>query len=223
MRRVSWTALILVIALAAGAGAAMAQEEDRAGIVISYGEGQTAQYCVELTEPEISGYELLRRSGVAIEANAAGLGNAVCRLDETGCPATNCFCQCRGNNCEYWSYWHLLEGEWQYSAAGASQYLVQPGDVDGWSWGPGSVTQAIAPPDITLAEICAPAELAGQSEASPVGGAPGQPAATNAPAVQQAESEDAGSVSWLYYVLAGAILLGLLAWALLGRRKVVGN
>jgi hypothetical protein len=219
MRWISPVAIILAIILTAGTGTAFAQEEDQAGLVLSYGIGQAEFYCVELVEPEITGYELLRRSGVAIEANDAGLGSAVCRLEETGCPANNCFCECRGSDCEYWSYWHLLEGEWQYSAIGASQYRIRPGDIDGWSWGPGSVTEAIAPPDVTLAEICAPTVAANQSDSAPIEEMPIEAVATAAPPALGAEGTVPATSNWLYYVLAGVVLVGLLALVLLGRRR----
>ncbi len=219
MRRISQVAIVLAITLTAGAGIALGQEEDRAGLVIFHGDRQADFYCVELTEPEITGYELLRLSGVMIEANDVGLGSAICRLDETGCPASNCFCQCRGNDCEYWSYWHLLDGGWQYSPVGASQYRVRPGDIDGWTWGPGSVTEAIAPPDVTLDEICSPTEPNGEPGIAPAESASIELAATTVPPRPEAESGVQGRANVLYYGLAGVVLVGLLALALLGRRR----
>ena len=75
MRWISPVAIILAILLTSGTGIAFAQEEDQAGLVLSYGDGQAEFYCIELVEPEITGFELLRRSGVAIEVNDAGLGS----------------------------------------------------------------------------------------------------------------------------------------------------
>jgi hypothetical protein len=37
---------------------------------------------------------------------------------------------------------------------GASSYRVAAGEIDGWSWGPGSLTEALAPPDLTFEQIC---------------------------------------------------------------------
>ena len=32
--------------------------------------------------------------------------------------------------------------------------MVEPGAVEGWSWGPGAVNQAVPPPDISFEEVC---------------------------------------------------------------------
>jgi len=47
-----------------------------------------------------------------------------------------------------------LDDSWQYSQGGASVYKVAPGAVEGWSWGPGAVNQAVPPPDINFDEVC---------------------------------------------------------------------
>jgi hypothetical protein len=48
----------------------------------------------------------------------------------------------------------MLEDSWTYSQGGAAVYMLEDGAVDGWSWGPGSVTEAEPPPDITFDEVC---------------------------------------------------------------------
>src|SRR5665811_503975 len=48
----------------------------------------------------------------------------------------------------YWSYWHQKNGAWSYATSGATNAVVLPGAVEGWSWGG-------APPKVvSLAEIC---------------------------------------------------------------------
>lgn len=177
-----------------------AQSENRAALVINYGD-RVATHCVAFSEPQISGYELLVRAGRSVEVEAGGMGAAVCRLDGTGCPGDDCFCQCRGGgDCIYWSYWHRNGGAWQYSPVGASNYQVSDGAVDGWSWGPGSPDQAIPPPNLSFADVCAPAAATATSPpptavataTSLPPTATSAPSATTAPAV--AFSADASSV-----------------------------
>lgn len=131
-----------------------AQTTNQAALVVRHGEGQVETRCVSFTEPQISGYDLLVRAGFSVDVDASGIGAAVCAINGTGCPANNCFCQCSGSDCQYWSYWHQLNGSWDYSLVGASIYPVAHGAVEGWSWGPGSVTQAIAPPLLSFEQIC---------------------------------------------------------------------
>ena len=149
--------LFLTVMLLWGAGhwLAGAQGTNRAAVVISFGDGQTESACVEFSEAEITGYEALSRSGLAVEAEAQGIGAAICSIGGVGCPANDCWCHCSGGDCVYWSYWHQVEGAWQYSQAGASIYPVTDGAVEGWAWGPGSITEAIPPPNLSFEDVCA--------------------------------------------------------------------
>jgi hypothetical protein len=160
-----------------------AQEEwQRAGLVVTLADGRTETRCVAFSEATLSGYELLLRSGLEIAASVAPMGAMVCAIEDTGCPASDCLCQCRGGgSCVYWSYWRLEGGEWQYARAGAGSSQVRDGAVDGWVWGPGTVSTASAPPLNTFAEICratvvpaaaATVPAAGQTPPAPVENGP---------------------------------------------------
>ncbi len=120
-----------------------------AGLVVDFGDGTVITRCVGFDEATISGYELLLRSGLTLEVAVSGPGAAVCSIEGTGCPASDCFCHFPP---DYWSYWHLEAGSWHYSDVGASGYAVEDGAVDGWIWG-----DASAPPQVIPFEaICAP-------------------------------------------------------------------
>lgn len=108
--------------------------ENRAALVVQAADGSTATACVSFTEEQISGYDLLERSGMALVASFDAMGAAVCSINGQGCGADNCFCQFPPN---YWSYWRMSGGSWSYSNLGASAAVVHNGDVDGWSWGSG--------------------------------------------------------------------------------------
>lgn len=144
----------LIVFLAATAITAAAQSPNRAGVVVRFDDQQVETRCVEFSEPAISGYELLRRSGLAVEGSFGGLGGLACRIDGTGCPAENCFCQCQGPECSYWSYWHWQGDAWQYAQSGATTYQASHGSLDGWSWGLGTVASAVPPPAVTFADVC---------------------------------------------------------------------
>ena len=177
-----------------------AQDDNRAAVVVDFGDGQVATRCVAFAEPEISGYDVLLRSGLALEVDQQGGGTAICRIEAMGCAADDCFCACTGDDCRYWSYWHQIDGEWQYAAGGATIYQVGDGAVEGWVWGPGSVTEAPPPPPVTFAGICP----AGATAVAPTA-APAAPAA-------------AGPNLAAYGGFAALLLaLGALAW--LARRR----
>lgn len=147
--------VVIVTITLAVYGRGIAQEPSRAGIVIRLSESETISKCVAFEDEDISGLELLERSGLTTQIRAEGMGSLVCSINETGCPANDCFCQCKGGGeCVYWSYWQESAEGWQYARLGAGSYRVTAGEMDGWSWGPGSLTDAIAPPEITFEEIC---------------------------------------------------------------------
>ncbi len=133
-----------------------AQEENRAGLVVLHEDGRVETVCVAFSEATITGSELLTRSNLFVERDVTGMGELVCRIGETGCPSSDCFCQCQGgDDCVYWSYWQQAEAGWRYSQGGATRVEVTDGTVQAWVWGPGSADEAPEPPPITLAEICA--------------------------------------------------------------------
>jgi hypothetical protein len=133
---------------------ASADDGNQAAVIVLFGPDLVETACVSFSEPQISGLDLLSRAGIDLEAKYEGMGASVCRIKETGCPPDDCFCQCGGSECTYWSYWHYRDDNWQYAHLGASSYQVTHGDVDGWSWGPGSVTSALEPPSIPFEQIC---------------------------------------------------------------------
>jgi hypothetical protein len=132
-----------------------AQDANQAALVIRHDDQSFQTVCVEFLEPEISGLELLQRSGFDLDLDVQGLGAAVCSIGQTGCPADDCWCQCKGGtDCIYWSYWQSLSGHWQYAQGGASTYTVSDGDMQGWSWGPGAVNVAFPPPNLSFETVC---------------------------------------------------------------------
>ena len=148
-------------------GQAAADGQNRAGIVVTFGEGRTNALCVEFSEEEISGADLLQRAGFPVVTASGSGGAAVCDIGGIGCQAPgDCFCQCHGSGCQYWAYYTLEGGAWKYSAVGASTRTVHNGDVDGWAWGSGGIGSGAKPEARTFDEICPPPAEATPSSSS---------------------------------------------------------
>ena len=223
---------LLGLALLLSSASSRAADDNRVALVVSLGEGETATRCVSFPEESITGYEALQRSGLAFETEVQAGGAAVCSIEGRGCPADNCFCSCPGGtDCLYWSYWHQIDGEWVYSVAGAGLYRVSDGAVEGWVWGPGSVSQAPPPPDVSFADVCADgigsdavAASSTTAEATPriiitdESGMVASYAATATAAAQQSEQGAGGAGSLVGFVGLLA-LLGVLGWAVSRRRN----
>ena len=152
-----WQPALLVAVLVLLPRVAYAQEENRAGLVVVFGDGRVEQQCVAFAEDGISGYDLLQRSGLPLNVEAGAIGPTVCSIGKEGCsyPQESCFCRCQGSPCVYWSYWRLQgDGTWRYQSLGAGNIEVRAGDVEGWHWAGGTTNNAEDPPAVTFADVC---------------------------------------------------------------------
>ncbi len=133
---------------------------NQVGLVVVYGGDDVLTRCITFSGGEISGHEVLKKSGLEIETEmSGGLGAAICFIEKKGCRVSEgepCFCKCQGSPCVYWSYWHLQGESWKYSNGGASNYFARNGDVEGWVWGAGTPNEATSPPAIPFDQICVP-------------------------------------------------------------------
>jgi hypothetical protein len=166
-------AILVLFFLAVFAGVTLVQADspNRVGLVVVHGDGEVVTQCIEFSESQITGYEVLERSGLDLNADVTGgIGSAICRLDNEGCsfPAEDCFCQCQGALCTFWIYWNRVGDDWRFSTLGASSRQVQNGDVEGWVWGEGNPSGGgTEPPDVLFDEICLPATHTPTSTVTP--------------------------------------------------------
>ena len=211
-----WIGLLLCLTLLLGApGAVLAQlpGPQQAGLIVMDGDGVLTTVCVTFTEPSLTGLSLLERAGVEAVVRSSSGGTAICALGGLGCPATDCFCECKTAPCQYWTYFHReADGSWRYSARGADSWPISAGDVDAWVWGDGS----IAPPSLSVAEICAPVPTPTSTStllaiAQPTPPSPTMTPISSAPiaASNPATPASAASGYVAFAVLAGALLAGL--------------
>jgi hypothetical protein len=139
--------LMIVVVLLLGPPVG-AQAQNQVALIVQRGDGSLVTRCVTFSEPYLTGYQILMRSGLDVVAAVGPLGAAICAIEGEGCEARNCFCSSPPN---YWSYWKLVDGEWTYAQMGANSMQVHNGATEGWTWGPGS-----PPPAITFASVCTP-------------------------------------------------------------------
>ncbi len=163
------TILFLALASAFPANVVAQSAPHRAGLVVRFGDGSVITRCVTFSEPGITGMELLIRAGLSIRVDtSSSIGAGVCKIERQGCDqGASCFCQCEGSTCAYWQYFHLQNGAWKYSSLGAAVYQVGDGAVDGWAWG-----NNVAPPSMSLDQICAAGETKVASTSAPASASP---------------------------------------------------
>jgi hypothetical protein len=163
---------------------AVAQDEDnRAGLVVQFGDGSVYTACVDLGDDgQSTGEEMLRDSGLPVIIDySSGYGDGiVCKVADEGCdfPAEKCFCQCTmrpGDPCIYWIYFHQVADEWRYSNQGLKSHAVKAGDVEAWVWGAGSSQGGVLPSPIAFDEICSVSEESMEPTSEPEAAAPDSP------------------------------------------------
>jgi hypothetical protein len=160
------TALLVAVALVTGSSSAAPTELSRAGLVIDHGDGRMAYVLVSFEEEEISGAELIDRSGLTVtEVSFGGLGVAVCAIDETGCDVATCrkrVCQGPARDDPYWQYFTgSEEGTWRVAVLGLNADSVRDGDVRAFVWSAGV-------PEYPAPSVDEVARLAGESGANGV-------------------------------------------------------
>ena len=136
--RLAIALLLVLLPLFALASSVDAQRPNGAGLVIQHGDGTLIYAYVQFEEEQISGIDLLTRSGIsATIAPFGGLGGGVCSINGEGCPADNCWCESYTNPAYYWHYYILDAGTWVELPLGASSRMLGDGDIDAWSWNAG--------------------------------------------------------------------------------------
>ncbi|MGD9711841.1 MAG: hypothetical protein AB7V46_07230 [Thermomicrobiales bacterium] len=178
--------------------------------MIDYGEGTVTYAIVPFESETLTGYELLRESGLSlVSIPFGGLGQGICSIEEVGCSVGSCrrLCQSSDPNSPFWQYFSLEDdGTWQSRPRGASGTSVEPGTIHGWAW---TGTEP-ALPSVTFEEI---SRLAGSGNGS---GAARHLTYDAAGVVSQ---KDVDRPQFITYVIAGAIVLVLLAGIFVAQRR----
>jgi hypothetical protein len=132
--------IVLLVVLFFTESAHSQQSQNQVGLVVQFGDGRIETDCVEFVEETITGYQVFERSKFdVIPSFFSAEGWAICKIEEDGCSADNCFCDPR----LFWSYWSLMDGAWLYSVRGASNFYVHDGDVQGWRWSSGTAPDEV--------------------------------------------------------------------------------
>ncbi|MFH0794062.1 MAG: hypothetical protein V2A74_08530 [bacterium] len=99
---------------------------------------------LDLPTSEITGQQLIEQAGLEVSEQTFGFGPAFCSVDNVGCdyPSVSCFC----SSIEFWNYFNLVSGEWQFASVGANQRILLDGDADAWMW----AAFGASPPPFTI-------------------------------------------------------------------------
>ncbi|QLJ52239.1 MAG: hypothetical protein Sv326_0064 [Candidatus Fermentimicrarchaeum limneticum] len=102
----------------------------RVGLVVQFDGSSVTKECVEF-QNRATAFDILKSSGLGIATYQHPLwGVGLCRIGSVGCEPDNCFCKP-----EYWGFYYMVGGKWEYSPVGIGDYDVDDGDVLGFRWG----------------------------------------------------------------------------------------
>ena len=110
-------------------------------VIVQFGDGRLITRRVIFADDTISGLDALLGTGLDVVTGYGGA--AVCRIEDEGCPADNCFC-----SSSFWSLWLLEDGRWESATTGANEVQLDDGDVSGWHWGDFSPPIDLTPPQM---------------------------------------------------------------------------
>ncbi len=124
------------------------------GLVIGLPNGQ--EYLEIVTVPmTATTFDVLQAAKIALISQNTSFGPAVCSINGTGCPATNCFC----DPAHFWAYYHLNAANRTWTAAQESvgAYVPPGGAVEGLAWSgfDANFNPTVKPPVYTFSEIAA--------------------------------------------------------------------
>lgn len=127
--------------------------QSKVGIMIQT-DTSVEKKCVSMPGDASSVMQLTQKTFPS-EASPDG---AICKLMDTGCPGSNCFCNCSLVDCYYWALFTKRAGEkdWTYAKKGPVQTQVHAGDMVAWVWTQGNMRVTKTKPAPTLGEdLCA--------------------------------------------------------------------
>jgi hypothetical protein len=125
-----------------------------AGVVVEHGNSSVLTRCVAFGGDSITGYDLLKASGIQSSTADYGgsLGEAVCQIDyEPPSYPQSCF----SSGGSYWAIFAARQGgSWQLTSRGVSNMSFADGDVEGFRYD--DQGGSLRPPDRSAAGACPP-------------------------------------------------------------------
>jgi hypothetical protein len=114
-RRITLVALLVLTLVVVSVSSVLAQAttSKQVGLVISFPNG--SEHLEIVTVPSAATtFDVLKAAKINLVSQLGSYGQAICSINGTGCPATNCFCDAQ----HYWAYYHLDGANWAVAPSG---------------------------------------------------------------------------------------------------------
>lgn len=132
-RRLLFAGVIALALVTVIVGAAFAQGAGtkQVGLVLGFPDG--GEYVEIVTVPmTATTFHVLQTAKITLVSQNTAYGPAVCGINTTGCPATNCFCDAA----HFWAYYHLNQTHrvWAQAMESVGAFVPAGGSVEGFAW-----------------------------------------------------------------------------------------
>ncbi|MCU0506863.1 MAG: PEP-CTERM sorting domain-containing protein [Anaerolineae bacterium] len=122
-------AVAALLALTATAAFAQTGGTKQVGLVVTFPDGKTHTEVVTVPAAATA-IDALRAAKLTVVTNEGSFGTSLCKVNETGCPADDCFC----DPAKFWAYYHLTGSAWTSAAEGVGAFVPANGAVEGFAW-----------------------------------------------------------------------------------------
>jgi hypothetical protein len=128
---ISTVLALLTLALLAGSVAADTPATIKVGLVVAFPDKSVHTEIVTVPSTATT-FDVLQAASLKVVSESTSFGPAICSINNTGCPVTNCFCDAA----HYWAYFHrdAAAGKWVVAQEGAGSFVPVNHAVEGFAW-----------------------------------------------------------------------------------------
>lgn len=146
------TIVLVLLTLTAGTALAQTGPTKRVGLVVTFADGSSHTEVVTVPAGATT-VDVLRAARLTIATTETQFGPALCKVNTTGCPAEDCFCDAE----HFWAYYHLAGGAWASAMESIGVYVPTDRSVEGFAWSgfDAQFNPTVKPPVYTFDQLVA--------------------------------------------------------------------
>lgn len=123
------TLILVLLALTVGSAFAQSGGTKQVGLVVTFTDGSTHTEIVTVPA-NATALDALRAARVTVATSETQFGPALCKINATGCPADDCFC----DPSHFWAYYHLVGNAWSVATESSGAFVPTGRSVEGFAW-----------------------------------------------------------------------------------------
>lgn len=144
--------IVLLLALTTSVTFAQAGETKQFGLVVTFPDGVTHTEIVTVPATATT-LDALKAAELSVVTAESSFGTSLCKINTTGCPENDCFCDAAN----FWAYYHLDGTTWAGAMEGIGSYAPANRAVEGFAWSgfDANFNPTVQPPVFTFDQLLA--------------------------------------------------------------------